>query len=117
VQETAADDKRPMGIYHSTTESFLPTDFLPRAEEIFTRAMAMAENETTLRRVKECYFSIRYMKLAITPPIEDPELLAAYTAEVDAFFADIKAAGITEIKEWWNLERSREAMLRGDLRF
>lgn len=115
VQEKAPGDSRPMGIYCSPRDGFLPDRFVERAEEIFARAMAMAENEKILQRVREAYLSVRYLKLALTQPPEDPEGAARFTAQVDAFFADLEAAGIEQIQEGQSLDKTRAAMLRGEL--
>ena len=115
VQEKAPQDSRPMGIYHAPRDGFLPDGFVERAEDVFARAMAMAEDEKVLRRVREAYLSVRYMKLALTPPPEEPAAAARFTAQVDAFFADLEAAGIDQIREGQSLDKSRAAMLRGEL--
>lgn len=115
VQEKAPKDDRPMGIYHSPRDGFLPDRFAERADEIFVRAFAMAEDARILRRVREAYLSVRYLKLALTRPPEEPEASARFTALVDAFFADLEASGIEQIQEGQSLDKSRAAMLRGEL--
>ena len=67
---------------------------ITECEEIFTRALAAAENDTYRRRLEREYLAVRFLRLARTPM--DTE---GRDAAIEQYIRDVKSHGITELFE------------------
>lgn len=105
LHRKVVDENIHVGIFDPPTSKYLSKDILEKAEELFDRAEMLADNDEILERVRIARLPIEYVKLSTT--------LGYYPnrAElVQSFFAKIKKAGITQIKEGQSLEESQRIM-------
>lgn len=84
----------PLTIYQYPDVPFITDELVEKAEEIFAAAIAAAENETYRKRVEREFLAIRFLRITRLPL--DAE---GRNDRIDAFFEDVKAFGITEIRE------------------
>ena len=81
-------------IYDGPRQPYLSEEFLEKSEPIFDRAELMADDETILARVKKLRFSIRYVRLALTPAGTPGR-----AEEVEKFIEEVRASGIGSYRE------------------
>ena len=94
-----------LNIYTPPSSPYLSEEIMMKAAELFDRAESLADNDEVLERVKKARLSIRYVQLSNMSK-DCPER----NRLIDQFFEDISNAGITEVKEWTTLEKSKEVM-------
>lgn len=95
-----------MGIYDKPDAAYLDDELLDEGDRLFDAAEALAENNEILARVRTARLSIRFVRisrLAADVPGRDEM--------IRGFFRDVRAAGITQIKEWTPVDVSEKAML------
>lgn len=97
-----------LNIYTPPSSPYLSEEIMMKAEELFNRAENLADNDAILKRVQKARLSIRYVQLSNMS--KDHPKRQEF---IDQFFDDVREAGITEIKEWTTLEKSKEIMERG----
>ena len=95
-----------MGIYDKPDAPYLDDDLLDEGERLFDRAETVADNEEILSRVRTARLSIRFVRLSRMPG-DEPDR----ERKIRAFFKEVKAAGITQIREWTPLALSEKEML------
>lgn len=94
-----------MGIYDKPDAPYLDDDLLDEGERLFDRAETVADNEEILSRVRTARLSIRFVRLSRMPG-DEPDR----ERKIRAFFKEVKAAGITQIREWTPLALSEKEM-------
>lgn len=83
------------GIRYKMDHPFLSKDFIDKADELFDRAGALAENDEILCRVEEARLPVMYVKLCRGPEFVGKE----YPALVDRFEIIAHRVGITHLRE------------------
>jgi hypothetical protein len=94
-------------IYDPPTSAYLSPDLIQRADALFDQAESLVTDPDTLLRVKVARLPIQYVKVATLSP-DAP----GRQQMIDDFFALVRQAGITQIREGRSLERSL-ALLQG----
>jgi len=110
LHKKVVDENIHMGIYDPPLNRYLTKDILKKAEELFNRAEALADNDEILKRVRIARLPIEYVRLSTIPP-DTP----GRDKLIEDFFAELKKAGITEIREGRALDDSERAMKEGRL--
>lgn len=95
-----------MGIYDKPDAAYLDDVLLKEGNQLFDAAEAVAESDQVLSRVRTARLSIRFVEISRLPT-DAPNR----RERIRAFFQDVKAAGITQIKEWTPVDVSENAML------
>ena len=83
---------------------------LDEADEIFDRAERIADDDVILERVQRLRLSVRYVRLCRLP-MDAPDR----DALLDAFFADVRAHGITSYRESQGLDKVEKYMREGTI--
>ncbi len=86
---------------------YITDELLKQADELFGKALSCAETEQNRRYIEKEYLSILFMKAARLP-LEHPEREGL----IDRLYAEVKAFGISEIRERRHLENSFENLRR-----
>lgn len=102
-----------VGFNDAPTHAFLREELLDRYDALFDKAAAaVAGDPLRLWRVEKNRLSIRWVRLKRKAMLQneyDPE-------EINRFFMDWKAFGLSRIDEWCNLETTHKAFLDGKWR-
>jgi truncated hemoglobin YjbI len=100
-------------IFQNTDVEYLKDDMLAALNGVFDKAeKAVAGDALRLARVSKARLSLRWIKLknkAMLKNEKDPE-------EINQFFTDWKAHGLTRIDEWVSAETTLRALLDGKWR-
>ena len=99
-----------MWIYDDPDAAYLPDSFLDASEALFDRAEQVADDDVILERVQRLRLSLRYVRLW-RQPVGTP----GRDAELDAFFADVRAHGITSYREAQGLDKVEKYMREGTI--
>lgn len=94
-------------IYDPPTSAYLSPDLIQRADALFDQAESLVTDAEVLLRVKVARLPIQYVKVATLSP-DAP----GRQHMIGDFFAFVRQAGITQIREGRSLERSL-ALLQG----
>ena len=102
-----------VGFNDAPTHAFLREELLDRYDALFDKAAAAVANDPLrLWRVEKNRLSIRWVRLKRKAMLQneyDPE-------EINRFFMDWKAFGLSRIDEWCNIETTHKAFLDGKWR-
>lgn len=101
----ACGPKDHAGIYDAPDASYLTDERLTQAETYLRDALAAAREEPFRSRVEREALSVRYAKLTRLP-LDAP----GRDAQIDAFAADVRRLGVSELFERRDLEGSFLAM-------
>ena len=97
-----------VGIFDKTDAKYLTDDMLDKLDAIFDKAeQAVSGDALRLMRVTKARLSLRWVRLknnAMLKNEKDP-------AEINQFFSDWKAHGLTRIDEWVSAETTLRALL------
>ena len=97
-----------MWIYDDPDAAYLPDSFLDASEALFDRAEQVADDDVILERVQRLRLSLRYVRLW-RQPVGTP----GRDAQLDAFFADVRAHGITSYRESQGLDKVERQLREG----
>ena len=81
---------------------------LDEADAIFDRAERVADDDRILERVRRLRLSVRYVRMWRLPS-DAPDR----DAQLEAFFADVRALGITSYREGQGLEKVEKQLRTG----
>lgn len=104
----AACMSAPLTIYLYPDSAHITDDLIGKCEEIFTRALLAAENDTYRRRLEREYLAVRFLRLTRTPL--DTE---GREAAIEEYIRDVKSHGITELFERTSVDMAEKAMKEG----
>jgi hypothetical protein len=96
------------GIYDPPRILYLTPEVVKQSFRLFAKALALADDEEVLRRVRIASMPLRYWEV-YAMPLDNPER----PAKVELFFADLAELGINEISENRSIRESREKMKEG----
>ena len=96
----------PLTIYQNPDAKYLSDDWIEQGDRLFRKAMALATEECHRRAIEREYCSLRYLQLCRSA-LDAPGRAEA----IEEFFRDLKAFGITEIRERRSLAVSKNSML------
>ncbi|MEN6520719.1 MAG: DUF4838 domain-containing protein [Armatimonadota bacterium] len=101
-------DNIHLSIWDEPTASFLTSEIIAKADELFAKAKEAAESQDVLERINKAYLSIEYVKLM--QPIMRKEFTDKEKAlnELDAFAAKCKGYGLTRFEEWNSMDITRD---------
>jgi hypothetical protein len=109
LSEYTAQSPEHIGIYQSP-KTYITDEQIPVMDRLWDEAEALADNEDVLARVQRSRLQLRMVKLHRKSP-ED----ADYASCCEALIADIKAHGVTSLREGQPLEATFELMRTGSL--
>ena len=101
------EDHVHMGIYDDPTW-YITDGTLEKAQDLWDEAEALAANESELARIRRSRLQVRYAQVQ-RMSMEDP----ARAGLVEALYEDVKAFGISHIRESQDLEKSFELLRAG----
>ncbi len=101
------EDHVHMGIYDDPTW-YITDKTLEKAQALWDEAEALAANESELARIRRSRLQVRYAQVQ-RMSMEDP----ARAGLVEALYEDVKAFGISHIRESQDLEKSFELLRAG----
>ncbi|MDR3121125.1 MAG: DUF4838 domain-containing protein [Clostridiales bacterium] len=96
------------GIYDPPRIPYLTDEVVEECDRLFDRALALADDEEVLRRVRIARMPIQYWKV-YKMPLTDP----SRPRRSDDFFAELTELGIHEIWEGRTMAQSQEQMKKG----
>ena len=102
---SACGEEDHASIYDPPTAAYLTDERLQAAAALLDQALALAGEGVYRERVEREALSVRYARLARLP-MDAP----GRDAQIDAFAADVRRLGVTELFERKNLEESFAAM-------
>ena len=95
----------PLTIYLYPDAPHITDDLVDKCEEIFTRALALAENAEYRRRLEREYLAVRFLRLARTEVGAEGK-----DAAVEEYIRDVKSHGITELFERSSVDVAEKAL-------
>ena len=95
----------PLTIYLYPDAEHITDGLLSACEELFSRAVAVAENETYRRLLERERLAVRFLRLSRTPLGAEGR-----DADIEEFIRDVKAHGITELFERTSVDVGEAAM-------
>ena len=98
----------PLTIYLYPDAPHITEELLTKSEELFAKALAVAENETYRHRLEREQLSMRFLRLTRTPMETEGR-----DAAIEEFIRDAKSHGITELFERISIDGCEEAMKAG----
>lgn len=101
-----AGTSAPLTIYLCPDAEYITDELVAKADELFQKALSVAENEVYRTRVAREYLAVRYLKLTRLP-LDVP----GRSEWIEEFMRDVKRHGITEIMERCSLAMSKKGML------
>ena len=108
ICDTVEKENIHVGFNDNPTHAFLSEDMLEKYNALFDKAAdAVSGDPLRLFRVEKNRLSIRWVALKRKTMLRgefDPE-------EINRFFADWRAFGLSRIEEWFNIENTHRALL------
>lgn len=95
----------PLTIYLYPDAPHITDDLVAKCEEIFTRALDAAEDDTYRRRLEREYLAVRFLRLARTPLDA-----AGRDAAIEEYIRDVKSHGITELFERMSVDIAEKSL-------
>lgn len=99
-----------IGIFDPPSEKFFTPEIVEKAEKLFERALALADDEEVVERVRIAHMQIKYVKMQLLSKDD-----SALKTVRDEFFKEAKELGISRIREWTMLDETRQLMEEGKI--
>jgi hypothetical protein len=107
-EHIAGNPNRHLGIWQVPPDDYLSPEIAQKSFDLFGRALALADDEEILRRVRIAQLPIRYWEI-YKMPLDKPER----PVMVEKLFADLMELGVHCIREHASIKESRKRMDEG----
>jgi hypothetical protein len=109
IHDAAAKDPAAhFGIYRLPEIRFITPEIIKRSKALFRKAMALADNDDVLKRVRIAALPIRYYEIYTMPP-DNPKR----AGKVEHFLADCVELGVHSLREGSSFQDSAKMLRQG----